>query len=227
MKILIVSATQQEILPLYEFLKKDTVKYAANEFKINDIYIKLLVTGPGMVNTCFVMSRELVITNYDVLINVGIAGSFGEVPLGSLFSIVADRFGDFGAEDHDGRLIDIFEMGLVHHNAFPYQNGWIKLPALSGHKSLPTAVSITVQKVTGTRQSIDEMVQSFQPNLESMEGAAFAYVAAHHSCTAYQVRSVSNRVEPRNKSNWDIPLAINKLNEFLIEYLQDLSQKHL
>jgi hypothetical protein len=35
---------------------------------------------------------------------------------------------------------------------------------------------------------------------------------------------VSNYVEPRNKNNWDIPLAIETLNKVAIEMLETLKQ---
>jgi futalosine hydrolase len=33
-----------------------------------------------------------------------------------------------------------------------------------------------------------------------------------------QLRSISNYVEPRNRSNWNIPLAIKALNDYLLEH---------
>jgi len=37
-----------------------------------------------------------------------------------------------------------------------------------------------------------------------------------------QIRSISNYVEPRNKDNWDLPLAISNLNNTLIELITSL-----
>lgn len=227
MRILLISATEQEVKPLFNYLKNNCTKIDSNEFKINDLYINILVTGPGLVNTTFVMTRELTSTNYDLLLNVGVAGAFTDIPKGSVVSVVADRFGDFGAEDHDGSLIDIFKIGLEDNNTFPYLDGWISLDPVSRPYHLPKVKSISVQKVTGAMPSITEMINLYQPDVESMEGAAFAFVAAQFSYKAHQIRSISNRVEPRNKKNWDIPLAINKLNDFLMEYFDDLKEMNL
>ena len=38
-----------------------------------------------------------------------------------------------------------------------------------------------------------------------------------------QIRSISNYVETRNRENWNIPLAIQNLNQVLTEMLQALA----
>lgn len=38
-----------------------------------------------------------------------------------------------------------------------------------------------------------------------------------------QIRAISNYVEKRDKSKWNMPLAINNLNEFLIEFVKTYS----
>ncbi len=227
MRVLLISATQQEVMPLFDYLKNNYIEIAPNEFKINDIYIKLLVTGPGLVNTTFIMTRELTTSNFDLLLNAGIAGSFTNIPKGSVVSVIADRFGDFGAEEIDGNLIDIFKMGLEDINGFPYHQGWIKLDPVTMPRHLLEVKGISVQTVTGTEHSIKKLVNLYQPDIESMEGAAFAFVAAQFSCKAHQIRSISNQIEPRNKENWDIPLAIKQLNNFLKEYFEDLKEMSL
>jgi futalosine hydrolase len=55
-----------------------------------------------------------------------------------------------------------------------------------------------------------------------MEGAAVFYVAQQEKIPALQIRAISNLVEKRNKDNWDIPLAIKNLNEWLILFSSSL-----
>ena len=52
-----------------------------------------------------------------------------------------------------------------------------------------------------------------------MEGASVAFVANNKSVPVIQIRAISNYVEPRNKANWDISLAIKNLNAFLIDFI--------
>jgi futalosine hydrolase len=54
-----------------------------------------------------------------------------------------------------------------------------------------------------------------------MEGAAVFYTCNIMNTPSIQIRSVSNHIEPRNKANWNIPLAIKALNDYLIEFIQE------
>jgi len=51
----------------------------------------------------------------------------------------------------------------------------------------------------------------FNPQVESMEGAAFFYACLLEGITCSQIRTISNKVEKRNKDNWNIPLAVKNL----------------
>jgi futalosine hydrolase len=52
-----------------------------------------------------------------------------------------------------------------------------------------------------------------------MEGVTFFYICSGGKLPFLALRSISNRVEPRNKDKWDIPLALNNLSEKLREFL--------
>jgi futalosine hydrolase len=52
-----------------------------------------------------------------------------------------------------------------------------------------------------------------------MEGAAFFYVCSKEKIPFLALRSVSNRVEPRDKEKWNIHLALDNLSEKLKEVL--------
>ena len=75
MKILFVSATATEILPLMGFLDKSAIKKDENfySFHQNDIYI--LITGPGLMSMTFAMTQFGSLNKIDLAINIGIAGT--------------------------------------------------------------------------------------------------------------------------------------------------------
>ena len=52
-----------------------------------------------------------------------------------------------------------------------------------------------------------------------MEGAAF-FAGCNKADQFMQIRAVSNYVEKRDKSKWNMPLAIKNLNDYLIEFIQ-------
>ncbi|MEY3422016.1 MAG: futalosine hydrolase, partial [Bacteroidota bacterium] len=89
---------------------------------------------------------------------------------------------------------------------------------------LRSASSVTVNKVTGSQSSIQQIYEKYQPDLESMEGAAVFYTCNMMNTPSLQIRSVSNYIEPRNKANWNIPLAIKALNDYLIEFIQSIKK---
>ena len=57
-----------------------------------------------------------------------------------------------------------------------------------------------------------------------MEGAAFFYACLAEGVPFIEIRSVSNYVAERDKSQWNVPLAIQNLDKTLDHLLKDLSQ---
>jgi futalosine hydrolase len=76
-----------------------------------------------------------------------------------------------------------------------------------------------VNKVHGNSLSIENLIKRLDPEIESMEGAAVFYCCEKMSIPAIQVRAISNYVEPRNKDNWKIGLAVKNLNAWAIDFL--------
>jgi futalosine hydrolase len=56
------------------------------------------------------------------------------------------------------------------------------------------------------------LVRRFDPDIETMEGASFFYICRRESIPFFAVRSISNRVERRNRASWNIPLALENLS---------------
>ena len=210
MRQLIVAATSLEIAPFLEYLEQ------LSSAKRNEINI--LITGIGGVATALQLGKHLSSTDYDRVINVGIAGAYDQsLQLGQVVEIVEDQFGDLGAEDRDGTFIDAFELG-IQENKHPFVNQ--KLTNLSP-LSIPEITlvkGITVNKVTGTEATKKEIAQKFAPQTESMESAAFFYSCISFNVPFAAIRSISNYVEPRNRANWKMKLAISNLNKTLSSY---------
>lgn len=224
MKLLIVSATEFEILPLLEYLNKNYKNKDNRRFFSNKIDIYTLITGVGTVHTTFSLATFLAQKQFDLAVNVGIAGAFNRnLNIGDVLQVINDRFADTGVEEADGTFTDTFEMQLTDWNEAPYVNGKLYSPILDNH-FLPQVSSITVNKVAGTAENISKINQKYPADLESMEGAAFFYCCLLHQIDCMQIRSVSNYVEPRNKDNWNIPLAIDNLNDVLIEMIKSFNE---
>lgn len=212
MNLLLVAATPYEIAP---FLSACRVR--DERVLVGQHSVRVLITGVGMVATAFAIGRELASGNYDLAINAGIAGCFDpQISLGEVLRVNSDTFAELGAEDGDDFLsIDQMGFGKSAFSPLPCQ-----LP--QALESLKVVSAITVNRVHGNQKSIDQTVARFNPQIESMEGAAFFYASNQMGLPSLQIRSVSNKVEVRNKAAWNIPLAIGNLNDCLIDLLNTI-----
>jgi futalosine hydrolase len=220
MKILIVSATPGEISPLLQhFGVNDPAPGNAISAHKNQHVISFLATGVGMVNTTYYLLSAIRSFSPDLVVNAGIAGSFSrDIKIGEVVFIAEERFSELGAED-DEEFLSIDDLKLGEQSVPRSQYCDLNNPAL---KSLRKVKAITVNKVHGNQRSIGLAVKKFNPDVESMEGAAFMLVSHREKVKHFQLRAVSNYVEKRNRESWDIPLAVKNLNEFLIDFLRNV-----
>jgi len=87
---------------------------------------------------------------------------------------------------------------------------------------LPRVKGITVNTVHGNSESIKKICALFNPDVESMEGAAFLAICNAEKIKCAQIRSISNYVEGRNKNNWEIEDAIKSLNDTAFRILNTI-----
>jgi len=176
---------------------------AAAKFEITSVKIKrnpILITGVGMVNTAINLTKELIKKKYDLVINMGVAGSFSdELKHGDVVEVVEDNFSEIGFEnDFEFSKFTDFDLKTKFYN--------------SAKTTLKKVKAITVNTVHGNKETILEITQREKPEIESMEGASVFQVCEEFNVPCVQVRSVSNKVEKRNKKKWDLDLAIRNLN---------------
>jgi len=205
-RILLVAATEKELPEL------DPAHFPHLE-------LETLVSGVGMVATAFHLTRTLASSVFDIVLNVGIAGSFvPHLPIGSVVQVNTDRLVELGVEDND-RFIPADELGLVPVSETVF-HATVTMPALTQVRG------ITVNCVHGRAESIARVKEQFDPEVETMEGAAVGYVCTNMDIRWAQVRAISNRVEPRDRSGWDVPLAIERLHGSLVTCLQQLEHEN-
>jgi futalosine hydrolase len=182
MKILLIAATSDEIIK----------EYFSNS--------EVLISGVGMVNTTYTVTKHLSVNSYDLVINMGIAGCFNSaIKIGDVVEVVGDTFSEIG-----------FENGMEFDNFSDFEiTNTFKV---EGKTNLQKVTGITVNTVHGNEDSIAKIVSRLNPDVESMEGAAVFKVCKEFAIPCVQIRAISNKVEKRNKENWDLPLAIKNLN---------------
>jgi futalosine hydrolase len=219
MNILIVSATVLEVKPLLDFLeiKDPTIGINQSKKALNNHDIKVLITGVGMVNTALMMGKHMNST-IDLAMNAGVCGAFNKNrSLGEVLLVTKDIISEMGAEN-DSDFLTFEQLKLPGQTKFELNN----LPKCLVNSKLQTAAGITVNTVHGNNDTINKVLNLFSPDVESMEGAAFFAGCIDFEADYIQIRAISNYVEKRDKSKWNLPLAIQNLNNELIQLITQL-----
>jgi len=222
-KVLYVSATSSEADILKEIVG---IKSGTDSYKVGNIEISLLVTGVGSVSTAWSINKWLSANEKpDLAINAGIAGSYNEeLEIGDVVMPVSDCFADAGIEDGDN-FLTLAESGLVSDNEFPFTEGNLVADnryTVQMKGLLKPVRAITVNTATGSDVTREKLFKKYNPDIETMEGATFFYIFARENIPFLALRAISNRVEIRNKRNWNIALALQNLSGTLNEVIKQL-----
>ncbi len=208
MQILLLAATEQEISP----------------FTNAGTGMDVLISGVGLPSAMYHLQKRMQQIDYDLIIQAGIAGSFNRrlVP-GQTLWVKQDAFGDLGTEEKE-IFSPVFDSGLADKNEFPFTNGWLLNESEVTKKiEFNAAKAVTVNKVTDSRLQEQQIISHFDPDIESMEGAALHYVCLQENIPFLQLRTISNYVGERDKSKWKMKEAIMNLNTELIKLINELT----
>ena len=228
MRILVVTATPQEVAPLvagFGPASGDAFQSRLQSFSVRSHDIDVLHAGVGMVPTAVWCARALAAARYDLALNLGVCGSFDpKIAPGAVVHIVSEQMSELAAEDGD-HLVTMQELGLIGENEAPFAGGCLvnaRPPANRVLAALPPVRGISVNTVHGNERSIAAVVRRFDPQVESMEGAAFMYACLTHALPFAEVRAVSNIVERRDRSRWKMAEAIASLGVKARELVESL-----
>jgi len=227
LRILLVAATAGEAAGLADRLGMGTQTAGTDcregELGVHDISLQL--TGIGMVNTAAHLASLLARRPFHLAINLGICGSYVEHSPGTVVEIAEELYGDLGATDAAGRFLDLGQLGfpLGTMGGRPYYNQLVN-PRPSS-LAVPKVRGLTANTVAGDAALIAQRWQRWQPEVETMESAAFFQLCLEHRLPFYAFRAVSNAVAGRDRNKWEIPLAIQKLEAFLLTHLMHLADE--
>ena len=225
MKILFVGATCFELYQFFEnLIEIDGEGKNIFHYKWYDLEIDLLIPGVGMTFTAYHLTRALYTTKYDLVINAGIAGSFrDELSIGTVVNVVSEQICDLGIEENNC-VVSLFDAGFMEADQFPFKSGRMENPHLFRELELTSVSGVTGNISHGTLESVAKIANGFDPDVESMEGAAVFYVCLHEKVPFLEIRAISNYVESRDTAKWDIPLAIENLTDELFRFLRKFAK---
>ncbi len=230
MKTLIVTATEKETnLLVQQTTNLRKVGQWLNSGMIGNNEVDFLISGMGLPSVIYRLSILLSKEKYDLVINPGIAGSFrDDLKIGTVVYVNREQFGDLGIDDNCEQR-SLFEMGYVDPNSTPFSGGLLINPLdILKYKTiatLPKANGLTVNVASGNQTDIAKRWAKFKPDLETMEGAGIFYVCILQNIPFIEIRAISNKIEPRNVKNWNIPLALTNLSEILTKLFNDIDQR--
>jgi futalosine hydrolase len=214
---LIVVSSLREISPFLEKHCHSEDKAIEQLIEISD-KLSVLISGIGVPSLTYNLTRVLCEKKFESVVQVGIAGSYRtSFPPVTLVEISEDAFADVGIDDR-GRFLSLKEAGLVDPGKSQFE-GERLINRDAGKTGLPLARAITANTVSGSDRIIEQRKMIFDPDIESMEGAAAFYVCFNLKVPVIQVRSVSNMVEPRDKSKWKTIEAITDLNNWIESFV--------
>ena len=225
MKIALVAATWHEIAPIQDYLSERL--YLKNHHQFS-----LWITGVGLVNTTYNLTKKIALEKPDMAIQAGIAGSFQPLVYspGDVVAVKDEVMGDQGVIEANDTWNDIFSLKLADPNLFPFKSGKLPNPhhKLFQKINLPLVSAVSVNEITTSSKKIHQLIELYAPAIESMEGAAFHYVCLNESIPFIQIRSISNRIGERDKAQWQMNKAIENLQNTLITVINKLAEsKHL
>lgn len=187
---------------------------------------ELLVTGVGGAAMSWALQKRFCEGPLPLLtINAGIAGSYlSAFSPGAIVIPTSDCFADMGVDDN-GSFVSLFRANLSDPDEPPFTNGRIICSNMwtdAACTLYPAVTAATVNMASGSLPVISRIRREWNPDIETMEGAWFAYTCSMKKAGYLSVRVVSNAVEPRNLKKWDIPLALENIESAVAVILKML-----
>ncbi|MFE5582633.1 futalosine hydrolase [Kitasatospora sp. NPDC056531] len=176
--------------------------------------VDVLAAGVGPGAAAAGAAAALAARPYGLVASAGIAGGFApHAPVGA--TVVADAIvaADLGAETPEG-FADVTELGFgtARHTPPPAAVA-LAARALGAQGTIVVAGPVlTVSTVTGSAERAAELAARHPgAAAEAMEGFGVAEAAARYGVPAFELRTVSNPVGPRDRAAWRIGEALAAL----------------
>jgi len=203
--------------------------------------VRLIVTGPGLVNT--VQSLTAAIENFRpaLIIQTGCAGAFKEsgLRIGDIGIATEEIDLHLGIEPGNGSLLLkdlpfslIKRCDLNVKNRYSINNELVEIALQVVKKGsgfdrvrFKKGPFITVSTITATEKRAKDIYKHFQPCMESMEGSGAAFLSLYYGISFLEIRSVSNIAGKRDLTAWNLPLAFERGGMAVFALISNLSDR--
>ena len=234
--ILVIAAVAQEISLLIRSMQGKRLELPPipeiHSGKIHGRELLVAATGIGKVNSASSLAAIILSYRPRLVISTGCAGAYPQSGLrvGDLALASSDLFGDEGVTTPEGwRSLEHIGIPSLELKGNRYFNE-IPLSFTLATQAVQLASKleltlrrgrfVTVSTCSGTAARGEELYSRYGGLCENMEGAAAAQVALQYGIDCLEVRGISNMVEDRDLSRWDIPLAAEQAQRFILRYIE-------
>ena len=200
--------------------------------RLGETEVLLAVTGIGKVNAACAATLILERCSPQLLINTGCGGAFAGsgLSVGDLAIASEENFPEEGVQTPDGwRGLDLIGIPVFEgrgervFNRVPLSRelaaGALGCAREHGFRS-ELGPFHTVSTCSGTAGRGGELLRRYPGICENMEGGALAQVALIYGTPFLEVRGISNLVEDRDLSRWELPRAVAEVQRVLLRYLE-------
>ncbi|MEK7864753.1 MAG: futalosine hydrolase [Nitrospirota bacterium] len=245
----LISATEKEsraILKTLRRIKGKSLALPVYQGKIGETNIIHIISGIGKANAAYAATLLIEKFSPSAVINFGIGGAYPSANLRTGDIAIADKeiYGDEGLWLKDGfhkadeTGIPLLKKGRKKYfNEFTLDKSLVKkamkvippnLPLVKGGRGayrIKSGAFVTVSTLTGTDKRARELEKRFSASggviCEKMEGAAVAHVCAMYGIPMLEIRGISNIVEDRDRSKWDIKTAAENCQKAVFVLLKE------
>lgn len=155
----------------------------------------------------------------------GVAGAFPArhrqiepaVGVSDLVVVREDMLGDEGVATPDG-FLDLGTMQLGDCGPFVADPRLVR--EASERLSAPLVRGVTVSSCSGTDASSESMYARTHADIETMEGAAVAFVCRQRELPLLQIRAVSNWTGDRGRGEWSLGDAVDAVQRAVRRLMQ-------
>jgi len=205
-RILIMTAVEAEREAVQRGLSdKDKLRY--------DVQLAGVGPASAAARTALLLARG----SYDLVISAGIGGGFEpHAAPGSI--VLSNRIiaADLGSGTPEHGFISVDELGFGSSVILPDTTHLDRLATVMRDAGLMvhTGPVLTVSTTTGSAETTAALIQRIpDASAEGMEGFGVAEAAQLMNIPVLEIRAISNKVGPRDRSSWRIPEALQSLTQ--------------
>ena len=194
-----------------------------------EIPVCVLTAGPGIVNTVQAMTACVEAEKPSLIIQVGCGGGFRQhgMQIGDVAVATSEVDVHLGIESETvSPALQELPFPVLTCNGMEFREQYpLDMNLATSVCSFLTSAwrsrgiqvfkgpFITGATVTATDARSAFLFRAFSPFMESMEGAAAAFLSLYYQIPLIEVRCVSNFVGKRNRTEWNLPLACTRSGE--------------